>query len=134
MRKSKEKPYGPLLERLMSEKSKLLSQAQAFAQMGLTETAQPLWRSAASLEERIAPRLDALGRSREAALHRICACIRSCPAKSSVSVIVIDIAYASTFRFLLPASIPHCPIVRERVERGQSRGLSSVELPGSHST
>ena len=71
MRKSKEKPYGPFLERLMSEKSKLLSQAQAFAQMGLTETAQPLWRSAASLEERIAPRLDALGRSREAALHRI---------------------------------------------------------------
>jgi hypothetical protein len=73
MRKSKEKPYGPFLERLMSEKTKLLSQAQAFAQMGLTETAQPLWRSAASLEERIAPRLDALGRSREAALHRISA-------------------------------------------------------------
>jgi hypothetical protein len=73
MRKSKEKPYGPFLERLMSEKSKLLSQAQAFAQMELTETAQPLWRSAASLEERIAPRLDALGRSREAALHRISA-------------------------------------------------------------
>ena len=73
MSKSKEKPYGPALERLMAEKTKLLSQAQAFAQMGLTETAQPLWWSAASLEERIAPRLDALGRSREAALHRISA-------------------------------------------------------------
>lgn len=73
MSKSKEKAYGPALERLMAEKTKLLSQAQAFAQMGLTETAQPLWRSAASLEERIAPRLDAIGRSREAALHRISA-------------------------------------------------------------
>jgi len=57
----------------MAEKTKLLSQAQAFAQMGLTETARPVWRSAASLEERIAPRLDALGRNREAALHRISA-------------------------------------------------------------
>jgi hypothetical protein len=71
--KSKEKPYGPGLERLMAEKTKLLSQAQAFSQMGLTETAQPLWRSAASLEERVAPRLDAIGRRREAALHRISA-------------------------------------------------------------
>jgi hypothetical protein len=73
MHKSKELPYGSALERLMAEKTKLLSQAQAFAQMGLPETAQPLWRYAASLEERIAPRLDALGRSREAALHRISA-------------------------------------------------------------
>ncbi len=73
MSKSKEKPYGRALERLMGEKTKLLSQAQAFTQMGLTETARPLWRSAASLEERIAPRLDAIGRSREAALHRISA-------------------------------------------------------------
>lgn len=73
MSESKEKPYGRVLQRLMSEKTKLLSQAHAFAQMGMTETAQPLWRSAASLEERIAPRLDAIGRSREAALHRVSA-------------------------------------------------------------
>ncbi len=73
MSKSKEKPYGRALERLMTEKTKLLSQAQAFSQMGLTETARPLWRSAASLEEAVAPRLDAIGRSREAALHRISA-------------------------------------------------------------
>ena len=49
MSKSKENAYGPALERLMAEKTRLLSQAQAFAQMGLTETARPLWRSAASL-------------------------------------------------------------------------------------
>jgi hypothetical protein len=73
MSKSKEKPYRPGLERLMAEKTKLLSQAQSFTQMGLVETAHPLWRSAASLEERIAPRLDAIGRNREAALHRISA-------------------------------------------------------------
>lgn len=73
MSKSKEKPYGPALAKLMSEKTKVLSQAQAFAQMGLTQTAQPLWQTAGSLEERIAPRLDAIGRNREAAVHRISA-------------------------------------------------------------
>ena len=73
MTKSKEKPYGPGLEQLMAEKTKVLSQARAFAQMGLAQTAQPLWQMAGSLEERIAPRLDAIGRTREAALHRISA-------------------------------------------------------------
>ena len=73
MSQSKEKPYGPALERLMSEKTKVLSQAQAFVQMGLSQTAQPLWQTAGSLEERIAPRLDAIGRNCEAALHRISA-------------------------------------------------------------
>lgn len=73
MSKSKEKPYGPALEQLMAEKTKVLSQAQAFAQMGLAQTAQPLWQMAGSLEQRIAPRLDAIGRTREAALHRISA-------------------------------------------------------------
>ena len=46
---------------------------KAFAQMGLAQTAQSLWQMAGSLEERIAPRLDALGRTREAALHQISA-------------------------------------------------------------
>ena len=73
MSKSKEKPYGPALVKLMAEKTKVLSQAQAFAQMGLAQTAQPLWQTAGSLEERIAPRLDAIGRNREAALHRVSA-------------------------------------------------------------
>lgn len=57
----------------MAEKSRLLSKAQAFEQMGLGETAQPLWAAAAMREERIAPLLDALSRDLEAALHRISA-------------------------------------------------------------
>ena len=57
----------------MAEKTKMMSQAQAFTQMGLGKTAEPLWRAAAAMEERIAPRLDAIGRNREAAVHRISA-------------------------------------------------------------
>jgi hypothetical protein len=75
MSKSKGLPYGPALTKLMAEKTKVLSQALAFAQMGLPETAQPLWRMAGSLEERIAPYLDAIGHNREAAVHRISAAI-----------------------------------------------------------
>jgi hypothetical protein len=41
--------------------------------MGLAETAQPLWASAASYEERIAALLDAYGESLEAAVHRMSA-------------------------------------------------------------
>jgi len=48
------KARSPAVERLTAETTRLLSQAQAFAQMGLTETAQPLWQSAASLEESVA--------------------------------------------------------------------------------
>lgn len=58
---------------LMAEKSKILSQAQAFSEMGLDEAAQPLWLAAASREERISPLLESLGRDAEAALHRISA-------------------------------------------------------------
>jgi hypothetical protein len=57
----------------MAEKSAVLSKAQALATMGMTETAQPLWAAAASLEERIAPLLDADGEDLEAAVHRISA-------------------------------------------------------------
>jgi hypothetical protein len=41
--------------------------------MGLRESAQPLWASAASYEERIASLLDANGDEQEAAVHRISA-------------------------------------------------------------
>jgi hypothetical protein len=67
------KPYGERLKELMAEKSRLLSKAQAFVDMGLEETARPVWSCAASYEERIAPLLDAIGRDAEAALHRISA-------------------------------------------------------------
>jgi len=61
------------LEEWMSEKSAVLSKAQAFSTMGLPETAQPLWASAAGYEERIAALLDAHGDNLEAAVHRISA-------------------------------------------------------------
>jgi hypothetical protein len=55
-----------LVEQLMAEASAILAKAQAFATMDMGQTAQPLWTSAASLQERIAPLLDANGESREA--------------------------------------------------------------------
>jgi hypothetical protein len=73
MTKGQAKPYGKRVKELMAEKSRLLSKAQAFEDMGLAETAQSLWSTAASYEERIAPLLDAIGRDAEAALHRVSA-------------------------------------------------------------
>jgi uncharacterized protein HemY len=73
MVKAKARPYPRQLEDLLAKKSGILSKAQALATMGLLETAQPLWGSAASYEERIAAHLDAHGESREAAVHRISA-------------------------------------------------------------
>jgi hypothetical protein len=67
------KPYGERVKKLMTEKSHLLSKAQAFSDMGLEETARPVWACAASYEERIAPLLDVIGRDAEAALHRVSA-------------------------------------------------------------
>lgn len=57
----------------MAEKSAILSKAQALATMGMPETAQPLWASAATYEERIGSVLDANGEALEAAVHRISA-------------------------------------------------------------
>jgi hypothetical protein len=61
------------IDKLMAEKSGVLSKAQALTTIGLTETAQTLWASAASYEERIASLLDAHGEDLEAAVHRISA-------------------------------------------------------------
>jgi hypothetical protein len=58
---------------LLAEKSAILSQAQALTAMGMGQSARPLWASAAALEERIAPFLDANGDHLEAAVHRISA-------------------------------------------------------------
>jgi hypothetical protein len=54
----------PLLD-LTACKTAILMQARTFAGMGMEQTAQPMWAAAAGCEERIAPRLDALGRSLE---------------------------------------------------------------------
>jgi hypothetical protein len=73
MAKAKTKKSARQVEELMAKKSGILSKAQALATMGLGETAQPLWASAASYEERIASLLDAHGDRLEAAVHRISA-------------------------------------------------------------
>jgi hypothetical protein len=57
----------------MAESSAVLSKAQAFATMAMGQTAQPLWASAASLQERVAPLLDADGEALEAAVYRMSA-------------------------------------------------------------
>jgi hypothetical protein len=71
--KAKARRTLTLVEELMAESSAVLSKAQALATMGLGQTAQPLWASAASLQERIAPLLDADGEAREAAVYRMSA-------------------------------------------------------------
>jgi hypothetical protein len=73
MVKAKAKPYPPSLLELMASKTAILMKARTFADMGMAETAQPIWLTAASCEERIAPLLDALGRNLEAAASRISA-------------------------------------------------------------
>ena len=73
MLNGKTKPYTKALKKVMLRKSEILSKAQAFWEVGMQETAQPLWLSAATYEEHIAPLLDALGRELEGALHRISA-------------------------------------------------------------
>ena len=73
MAKAKAKPYPPALLELMESKTAVLLKARTFADMGMPETAQPIWTAAASYEERIAPLLDALHRNLEAAASRISA-------------------------------------------------------------
>ncbi len=73
MLSGKTKPYTKTLKETMLRKSEILSKAQAFWEIGMAETAQPLWLSAATYEEHIAPMLDALGRELEGAIHRISA-------------------------------------------------------------
>jgi hypothetical protein len=71
--RTKSNAYPEAILDLMAEKTAVLSKAHALSEMGMLETAQALWVSAASYEERLAPQLEALGRDREAAVHRISA-------------------------------------------------------------
>src|SRR5690349_7362274 len=73
MAKAKAKPYPPSLLELMAAKTAILMKARTFAELGLAETAQPVWETAASYEERIAPLMDALGRPLDTAASRISA-------------------------------------------------------------
>jgi hypothetical protein len=61
------------VEEWLRDKTAILSKAQTFTAMGMPETAQPLWATAAGFEERIASMLDANGEALEAAVHRISA-------------------------------------------------------------
>lgn len=81
------------LQDLLAEKSRLLSQAQAFDTMGLLETAKPLWLSAAAYEERVAPLMESVGRATEAALHRVSAA--SCYAKAGYLSQAINLCRAA---------------------------------------
>jgi hypothetical protein len=72
--------YTEAVRALMGKKSYLLSKAQALSDMGMVETAQPLFLSVAGYEEQIAALLDTDGRELEAAIHRISAA--SCYAKA----------------------------------------------------
>jgi hypothetical protein len=71
--KPKTKPYPQLIVDLMAEKTAILSKARALAELGMPETAVPLWAAAASREERLAPLLETVGRQQEAAVHRVSA-------------------------------------------------------------
>jgi hypothetical protein len=73
MAKAKDSRAVRQIDDLLAQKSVILTKAQALAAMGLAETAQPVWASAASYEERIAALLDAHGEDLEAAVHRISA-------------------------------------------------------------
>jgi hypothetical protein len=73
MAKAKARPYPAALLDLMASKTALLMKARTFADMGMAETAQPMWAVVASLEEQIAPLLDWLGRGLVAAASRISA-------------------------------------------------------------
>ena len=107
MAKTKTRRTLTLVEELMAESSAVLSKAQAFAPMAMGQTAQPLWASAASLQERIAPLLDAEGETREAAVYRMSAA--SCYEKAgdlSRAANLYQAALAGPLRSVTRAEVP----------------------------
>ncbi len=91
----------------------------------MKETAQPLWLSAATYEEHIAPMLDALGRELEGAMHRISAA--SCYEKAG------DLSRAvNLYRAAL--SGPLCEDTREEVENMLSACLITLNHQPSENT
>jgi hypothetical protein len=72
VRKSK-KAQEKIVLALMAEKTRMLTQAQALEDLGMHDAARSLWTEIAGREERLAPLMEALGREREAALHRVSA-------------------------------------------------------------
>ena len=104
MSNMKAKPLPQTLKDLLANKSRILSQAQVFEDMGMTETAQPLWLAAASCEERLAPLMESAGHASEAALHRLSAA--SCYAKAGHLSQAVNFCRAA-LSGPLPAPPPH---------------------------
>lgn len=102
MAKAKAKRTLTLLEELMAEASAIVSKAQAFATMDMAQTAQPLWASAAALQERIAPLLDAEGEALEAAVYRMSAA--SCYEKAGDPSRATNLYHAALAGPLRPAT------------------------------
>ena len=119
------KQYTKALKEIMRRKSEILSKAQAFWEIGMIETAQPLWLSAATYEEHIAPMLDVIGRELEGAMHRISAA--SCYEKAG------DLSRAvNLYRAAL--SGPLCEDTREDVENMLSACLITLNRQPLEST
>ncbi len=92
MAKGKAEPYPQSLLELMAQKTSILMKARTLADIGMVETAQPIWAAAAACVERIAPLLDALGRTLEAAASRISAA--SCHQKGGDSSRAVNLQAA----------------------------------------
>jgi hypothetical protein len=125
MAKAKVRPYPPALLKLMASKTAILLKARTLADMGMAETAQPIWIAAAGYEEQIAPLLDALGRALEAAASRISAA--SCYQKGG------DLSRAVNF-YQAALAAPLRPNTRRDVEAmlaGCLDGLSRSALNGA---
>ena len=93
MGQSKVKSHTKVIKDLMGEKSHILSKAHVFSEVGMLETAQPLWMSAAAYEESIAPLLDSLGRELEAAVHRVSAAL--CYQKAGDLIRAVNLYHAA---------------------------------------
>ena len=113
----KTKPYTKTLKETMHRKSEILSKAQALWEVGMTETAQPLWRTAANYEEYIAPMLDAVGRELEGAIHQISAA--SCYEKAGDPSRAVNLYRAAL-------SGPLCDDTRQEVENMLSACLVAL--------
>ncbi len=94
MAKAKAKRTVTLVEELLSEASLVLSKAQGFEAMGMSQSAtQPLWAAAASLQERLAPLLDTGGEALEAAVYRMSAA--SCYEKAGDLTRAVNLYHAA---------------------------------------
>ncbi len=119
MAKTKNKQALTLVEELMAESSAVLSKAQVLTSMGMAQTAEPLWTSAAALQERIAPLLDAEGEDLEAAVHRMSAA--SCYEKAG------DLSRAvNLYRAALAG--PLRDVTRKEVETMLARCLARLKI------